>query len=73
MEIPIPLKTISSNNSGVSPAPYGWYCHGCEEESKGDIRQCGKRGKSSSYHEECVGLSVEDADAFQYPDGSWAK
>ncbi|CAG2060417.1 unnamed protein product [Timema podura] len=39
----------------------GWYCHGCEARMA-DMRQCGKW-----YHEECVGSSTEDLDAFECP------
>ncbi|XP_028034695.1 uncharacterized protein LOC114246399 [Bombyx mandarina] len=44
-----------------------WYCHACEEDKMEDMRACSNCGKW--YHEECVGLTVNDIDNFECPDG----
>ncbi|KAJ0181796.1 hypothetical protein K1T71_002518 [Dendrolimus kikuchii] len=44
-----------------------WYCHACEEDKMKDMMPCLKCGKW--YHGECVGLTVDDTDNFECPDG----
>lgn len=43
-----------------------WFCHGCKLEREVDMRRCKKCLKW--YHEECVGLTKDDDEAFFCPD-----
>ncbi|CAG9560089.1 unnamed protein product [Danaus chrysippus] len=65
-------KTVSAKKSttikGTSQKQVSWYCHACEEDRMDDaMRQCSQCFKW--YHEQCVGLSMEDTDDFQCPGG----
>ena len=64
-------KKIKTSNlkgrSDTKQKQVSWYCHGCEEDKMADMKQCAKCGKW--YHEECVGLSADDTDTFECPDG----
>lgn len=42
-----------------------WYCLACKEERIADMRQCVECHKW--YHEDCVGLTKSDLDAFVCP------
>ncbi|KAK9737292.1 hypothetical protein QE152_g10839 [Popillia japonica] len=61
------LKTTSKDRSGTKQKQASWYCDGCELDEVADMRQCCKCGKW--YHEACVGLSTDDTDDFERPDG----
>ncbi|KAF9420025.1 hypothetical protein HW555_003619 [Spodoptera exigua] len=64
-------KTKSSRGSDRTKDTEGtqasWYCHACQENRMDDMRQCSQCPKW--YHEECVGLSVDDYDDFVCPGG----
>ncbi|CAG9568469.1 unnamed protein product [Danaus chrysippus] len=69
---PKKAKTVSAKKSttikGTSQKQVSWYCHACEEDRMDDaMRQCSQCFKW--YHEQCVGLSMEDTDDFQCPGG----
>lgn len=69
---PKKAKTASARKSTTvkdkSQKQVSWYCHACKEDRMDDaMRQCSRCSKW--YHEECVGLTAEDADDFQCPDG----
>ena len=59
-----PINTGKSADSKQAKA--SWYCHACMEDKIADMRQCTECGKW--YHEECVGLTQEDTDAFECSD-----
>lgn len=42
-----------------------WYCHACKEDRIDDMRQCVECHQW--YHEDCVGLTKSDLDAFVCP------
>lgn len=55
------------DRSGTKQNQASWYCHGCGDDKMADMRQCPNCGKW--YHEECVGLTADDTDNFECPDG----
>lgn len=57
----------STRTKDAADTQESWYCHACEENHKNDMRQCSKCFKW--YHEECVGLTVDDSDDFVCPGG----
>lgn len=69
---PKKAKVVSAKKStsmkGTQQKQDSWYCHACKEDRMDDaMRQCSRCSKW--YHEECVGLSIEDMDEFQCPGG----
>lgn len=61
-------KVVSAKKSSELQKQVSWYCHACKEDRMDDaMRQCSLCSKW--YHEECVGLTAEDTDVFQCPDG----
>lgn len=55
------------DDDGSSLDQERWYCYGCEEDRMAHMRTYKKCGKW--YHEECVGLTEDDADNFECPGG----
>ncbi|CAH2237471.1 jg12804 [Pararge aegeria aegeria] len=59
-------KKIDKNKKTKTDMKDKWFCHGCKLEREQDMRRCIKCAKW--YHEECVGLTKNDNEAFFCPD-----
>uniref|UniRef100_A0A2A4JD70 HTH CENPB-type domain-containing protein n=1 Tax=Heliothis virescens TaxID=7102 RepID=A0A2A4JD70_HELVI len=60
-------KSTTVKGTKKNKKQVGWFCHACEEDRMDAMRRCSRCSKW--YHEECVGLSVEDTDEFECPGG----